>query len=63
MARLQNSQKLRTLYMTYQNDGVLDVFIGWCIFLAGLMLFTEMFWMAGVYVAIFAPQSGTSRRP
>jgi hypothetical protein len=41
--------------MSYQNDGVLEVFIGWCIFLAGLMLFTEMVWMVGVYAALFAP--------
>ncbi|UCG25373.1 MAG: hypothetical protein JSW55_05075 [Chloroflexota bacterium] len=55
MGRLQNNQNLRTLYMSYQHDGVLELFIGWCVFLAGLMLFTEMFWMVGVYAAIFAP--------
>ncbi|HSG17817.1 MAG TPA: hypothetical protein VLE70_16045 [Anaerolineae bacterium] len=55
MGRLQTDTKLRQLYMSYQNDGVLEVFIGWCIFLAGLMLFTEMVWMVGVYAALFAP--------
>ena len=52
---LKDDPKLRKVYMSYHNDGVLDVFIGWCIFLAGLMLFTEMVWMVGVYAAIMAP--------
>ncbi|HSH14181.1 MAG TPA: hypothetical protein VLA15_10540, partial [Desulfurivibrionaceae bacterium] len=55
MGRLQTDTKLRQLYMSYQNDGVLEGFIGWCIFLAGRMLFTEMVWMVGVYAALFAP--------
>ena len=41
--------------MAYVDDGILDIFVGWIIFFAGLMLFTEMVWMAGVYVAIFIP--------
>jgi hypothetical protein len=55
MGILKNDPKLRKVYMSYHNDGVLDLFIGWCIFLAGLMLFTEMVWMVGVYAAIMAP--------
>lgn len=55
MGILRNDPKLRKAYMAYQNDGVLDVFLGWCVFLAGLMMFTEIFWMAGAYVAIITP--------
>ena len=55
MGVLKNDQKLRKVYMSYHDDGILDVFIGWCIFLAGLMLFTELFWMVGVYAALMAP--------
>jgi hypothetical protein len=55
MSILRNDPKLRKAYMAYQNDGVLDVFIGWCVFLAGLLMFTEIFWLAGAYVALVAP--------
>lgn len=55
MGVLRNDPKLRKAYMAYQNDGVLDVFVGWCVFLAGLLMFTEIFWMAGVYVALITP--------
>ena len=55
VTRLQNNERLRSLYMAYVDDGILDIIVGWIIFLAGLMLFTEMVWMAGVYVAIFIP--------
>jgi len=55
MSILRNDPKLRKAYMAYQNDGVLDVFIGWCVFLAGLLMFTEIFWLAGAYVAIVTP--------
>jgi hypothetical protein len=55
MSILRNDPKLRKAYMAYHNDGVLDVFLGWCVFLAGLLMFTKIFWMAGVYVAIVTP--------
>ena len=55
MGILRNDPKLRKAYMAYQNDGVLDVFVGWCVFLAGLLMFTEIFWMAGAYVALVTP--------
>ena len=55
MRTLQKNEKLRSIYMAYVDDGILDIFVGWIIFFAGLMLFTELFWMAGVYVAIFIP--------
>ncbi len=61
MAKLQTDERLRRLYMAYANDGLLDLFAGWIIFLAGLMLFTELFWMAGIYVAAFLPLAWTAK--
>jgi hypothetical protein len=55
MSILRNDPKLRKAYMAYQDDGVLDVFIGWCVFLAGLLMFTKLFWMAGAYVVLVTP--------
>jgi hypothetical protein len=55
MSILRNDPKLRKAYMAYQDDGVLDVFIGWCVFLAGLLMFTKIFWMAGAYVVLVTP--------
>lgn len=55
MGKLLSDDRLRRLYMNYLNDGIADIFAGWIIFFAGLMLFTELFWMAGVYVAVFLP--------
>jgi hypothetical protein len=55
VTKLQGNERLRSLNMAYVDDGILDIFVGWIIFFAGLMLLAEMFWMAGVYVAIFIP--------
>jgi hypothetical protein len=41
--------------MSYLDDGILDIFVGCIALLAGLMFFSDMFWMAGAYVAIFLP--------
>jgi len=41
--------------MSYVDDGILDIFAGMLALFAGLLFFAEMFWMAGVYVAIFLP--------
>ena len=37
------------------SDSIPDMFIGWIVILAGLMLLTDFVWMAGVYFAIFLP--------
>lgn len=55
MGKLQQDERLRRLYMSYINDGILDLFVGFIALLAGFMFFSDMFWMAGVYVAIFLP--------
>lgn len=55
MGKLQSDERLRRLYMSYIDDGIVDLFVGCIALLAGLMFFADMFWMAGVYVAIFLP--------
>lgn len=55
MAKLRSDESARRLYMSYIDDGVIDMFAGWTIFFAGLMMFTDMVWMAGASVAIFLP--------
>lgn len=55
MGKLRKDEKLRRLYMSYVDDGILDIFAGMLALFAGLLFFAEMFWMAGVYVAIFLP--------
>lgn len=55
MGKLRQDERLRRLYMSYIDDGILDVFVGCIALMAGLMIFSDMIWMAGVYVAIFLP--------
>lgn len=55
MGKLRNDEKLRHLYMSYIDDGILDLFAGMLALFAGILFFSDMFWMAGVYVAIFLP--------
>jgi hypothetical protein len=55
MGKLREDERLRRLYMSYLDDGILDIFVGCIALLAGLMFLSDMFWMAGVYVAIFLP--------
>ncbi len=37
------------------NDGLIDLFIGFAILFAGLFLWTEMVWMAGIFVPVLLP--------
>lgn len=55
MGKLRQDERLRRMYMSYIDDGILDVFVGGIALLAGLMLFSDMIWMAGIFVAIFLP--------
>lgn len=45
----------RKAYLSYHQDGVLDVFIGFNILLFGLWLLADMAYLAGAFVAIFTP--------
>lgn len=55
MAKLRQDERLRRLYMSYLDDGILDLFLGGIALLAALTLTTDMVWMAGVFVAAFLP--------
>jgi len=45
----------RKAYLSYHQDGVLDIFIGFNILLFGLWLLADMAYLAGAFVAIFTP--------
>jgi hypothetical protein len=47
--------ELSRKYFFYHKDGLLDIFIGLGILLAGAALWAEMAWMGGVWIAIFLP--------
>ena len=55
---LNNSKPLAT----QPNDGLMDLFIGFAIFFAGLFLWTEMVWMAGIFIPVFLPSFQSARR-
>ena len=47
--------ELSRKYSLYHRDGLLDIFMGLGVLLAGAALWADMAWMAGVWVAIFVP--------
>jgi uncharacterized membrane protein len=55
------SNKNENRYALFHKDGLLDVFIGFGIFFAGLFLWTEMVWMAAIFVPIFLPAFQAAR--
>lgn len=59
---LDAERKDNRKYMLYHQDGLLDIFVGLVIVLAGASLLGEMFWMTGAWVAIFAPLWISARR-
>ena len=51
-----NLKKLeRRAYLSYHQDGILDIFIGFSILLFGVWILADMVYMAGAFVAIFTP--------
>ena len=52
----------RRAYLSYHEDGVLDIFIGLGALFFGLFMLTDMFWMAGVFPAIFTPVYVSAKR-
>ena len=44
------SNKIDNRLSAYHQDGLLDLFIGFAILFAGLFLWTEMVWMAGIFI-------------
>ena len=47
--------ELSRKYFFYHKDGLLDIFIGLGILMAGAALWAEMVWMVGSWIAIFVP--------
>ncbi len=45
----------RKAYLSYHQDGILDIFIGFSILLFGLWIFADMAYLAGAGIAIFTP--------
>ena len=45
----------RRAYLSYHQDGILDLFIGFNIVLFGLWILADMAYLAGAFVAIFMP--------
>ena len=45
----------RRAYLSYHEDGLLDIMIGFGIILSGLMLYAEMPWLIGAFVPVFTP--------
>jgi hypothetical protein len=41
--------------MRYHRDGMIDLYLGVILLLAGISMFTDMIWMSGVWVAVFLP--------
>jgi hypothetical protein len=53
-----DAQKISTtedFYWHFQNDGLVDIFIGLILTFAGLFLYVGMFWMVGACIPIFLP--------
>jgi len=48
-------------FLLYFNDGLIDIFIGMGIFFAGLFLWSEMVWMAAIFIPIFLPSFQSAR--
>jgi hypothetical protein len=45
----------RRAYLSYHQDGVLDIFIGFSILLFGIWILADMAYLAGAFIAIFTP--------
>lgn len=47
---------------SHYDDGLMDLFIGFAIFFAGLFLWTEMVWMAAIFIPVFLPSFQAARK-
>jgi len=59
-ARISN--KIENRSILDPEDGLLDVFVGFGIFLAGLFMWTEMVWMVAIFVPILFPGMQAARK-
>lgn len=54
--------ELSRKYFFYHKDGLLDIFAGLGILLAGAGMLAGMFWLAGAWVAVFVPTWVSARK-
>ena len=45
----------RRAYLSYHGDGLAEILVGICLFIASLYAYVEMIWLAGSMVAVMAP--------
>jgi hypothetical protein len=55
MDKINLKELERRAYLSYHQDGILDIFIGFIILLFSLWILADMAYLAGVFVAIFMP--------
>jgi hypothetical protein len=56
------SNKIDNQLVSYYEDGLMDLFIGFAIFFAGLFLWVEMVWMAGIFIPVLLPSFQAARK-
>ena len=56
------SNQIDNQIASYHKDGLMDIFIGFAIFFAGLFLWTEMVWMAGIFIPVLLPSFQAARK-
>jgi hypothetical protein len=55
MDKINLKELERKAYLSYHQDGILDMFIGFSILLFGMWMLADMAYLAGAFVAIFTP--------
>ena len=55
MNKINLKELERRAYLSYHQDGILDMFIGFNILLFGMWMLADMAYLAGAFVAIFTP--------
>jgi hypothetical protein len=57
-----SSSKIEAKFAGFHEDGLVDIFIGIGVILAGLFLLTEMVWMAAIFIPTCLPSFRTARK-
>ena len=56
------TKKAENDFTFYQNDGLVDIYIGLGILFAGIFLWAEKFWMAGIFIPVLLPSFQVIRK-